>query len=184
MRRLVLLTVLAVVATLLPAAPSSSADLPSAAQWRADVREVMAGSRAHLAERAASAAPGERLAINLDVDNTMLATEYATGEPVRPVLRLARTARRLGIAVLVNTARDESQRARTARKLAEAGYVVDRLCLRQRGTGAAAGKQRCRAWFADLGYVLVANVGNHPHDFTGGGYERAYRLPRYGGQLS
>ncbi|WP_134767869.1 HAD family acid phosphatase [Nocardioides sp. 1609] len=184
MRRLVLLAVVALVVTPLSVAPSSSADLPSADRWRADVREAMAGSRAYLAERAATAAPGERLAINLDVDNTMLATEYAAGEPVRPVLRLARTARRLGIAVLVNTARDESQRARTARNLAEAGYVIDGLCLRQRGTGAADGKQRCRASFADLGYVLVANVGNHPHDFTGGGYERAYRLPRYGGRLS
>lgn len=153
-------------------------------QWRADVRDVMKGSRRYLHRRAARATEGEQLAINLDVDNTMLATEFATGRPVRPVLRFARKARRLGIAVFVNTARDESQRDGTLRVVAEAGYRIDGICLRSHGTGAEESKQQCRQRFSDAGYVLVANVGNYPHDFSGGGYERAYRLPNYHGQLS
>ncbi|WP_340539201.1 HAD family acid phosphatase [Nocardioides sp. GXZ039] len=153
-------------------------------QWREDVRAVMKGSRRYLHRRAARATEGEQLAINLDVDNTMLATEFATGRPVRPVLRFARTARRLGIAVFVNTAREESMRDQTVRAVTEAGYDIDGICLRKTGLGAEAGKQRCRRQFRDAGYVLVANVGNYPHDFSGGGYERAYRLPNYHGQLS
>ena len=43
------------------------------------------------------------------------------------------------------------------------------------------GKQRCRDRFIDEGYTLIANVGNNPTDFVGDGYERAYRLPNYGG---
>ena len=35
----------------------------------------------------------------------------------------------------------------------------------------------------DKGFTLVANVGNNKTDFQGGGYEKAYRLPNYGGQL-
>ena len=60
---------------------------------------------------------------------------------------------------------------------------VDRLCMRRKGETLPQGKQRCRAKFAAKGFTLIANVGNNPTDFVGGGYEKAYRLPNYGGQL-
>jgi hypothetical protein len=44
-------------------------------------------------------------------------------------------------------------------------------------------KQRCRASFRADGFRIVANVGNRSTDFVGGGYERAFKLPDYGGRL-
>ncbi len=157
---------------------------PTERQWRADVRQAMRPAPAYLRRRVERATPDERLALNLDVDNTMLATEYAVGRPVRPVLELTRLAHRLGVAVFVNTARDSTQRSRTRRALTGAGFGIDALCLRRPGTSSTYSKPHCRERFRSRGYVLVANVGNNPHDFTGGGYERAFRLPNYGGRLS
>ncbi len=45
------------------------------------------------------------------------------------------------------------------------------------------GKERCRSTYVAQGYTIIANVGNHSTDFTGGDYERAYRLPNYHNRL-
>jgi hypothetical protein len=183
------------VALLLPAGPatasvlpSAEAALPSKARWEADVRAVMAGSTTHLARRArrarANGFPVRRLAINLDIDNTSLATRYDRGRPVEPTLRYVRAARRLGIKVFFNTARPRSWRRGTVRSLRRAGFPVDRLCMARRGEGTVHSKQRCRRAFAADGFRLVGNVGNRRTDFAGRGYERAYRLPDYRGQLA
>ena len=55
--------------------------------------------------------------------------------------------------------------------------------MRKKGETIPHGKQRCRDSFIDAGYTLIANVGNNPTDFVGDGYEQAYRLPNYGGEL-
>lgn len=167
-----------------PVAAAGPQPLPTAAEWRADVKDVMSGSAAYLKARKKRAKPKAKLAINLDIDNTMLATQYDPGAPVRPVLAFARTARRLGIKVFVNTARRASLRDATLEELANAGFEVDGICLRRRGTDAADSKPKCRARFRQQGFKLVANVGNNPTDFSGGGYEKAYRLPNYDGQLT
>jgi hypothetical protein len=162
---------------------SGSAPLPSEKEWRADVRHAMAGGRDYLTRRADR---GGRLAINLDIDNTALATRYDAGRPTPPVLRFARRAERLDIRVFFNTARHrgEGNLRRVAGRLREVGYAVDRICGRRHGEAIVESKQRCRRQFRDRGYTLVANVGNRRTDFVGGGYERRYKLPSYGGRLS
>jgi hypothetical protein len=164
-----------------PSASTSSSGLPSRSRWLADVRTAMEGSHAYLRRRANQEA-GQRLAVNLDIDNTALASQYEWGAPVPPVRSFARLARSRGVAVLFNTGRVASGdgEALARRQLTEAGYHVDEICLRHDGEDAVAGKQRCRRMFANQGYTLIANVGNNETDFTGGGYGRAFRLPNYG----
>ncbi|MCW2608125.1 MAG: hypothetical protein JWO60_2818, partial [Frankiales bacterium] len=127
--------------------------------------------------------PGEKLAVNLDIDNTMLASGYAPGDPVGPTLAFATRARAEGMKVFVNTARINTRRAETIAELQDAGYQVDGICLRKDGESTLSSKKRCRASFRARGFTLVANVGNSRTDFQGGGFEKAYRLPNYDGQL-
>jgi hypothetical protein len=158
---------------------------PTRAEWIQDVREVMAGSGDYLRERTASSVD-EALAVNLDIDNSTIASYYDDREAgaIRRVLRFARLASRLGVQVFFNTARPAALRQRSIDQLTEAGYPVDQLCMRRKGETRLASKQRCRAKFAAQGFTLIANVGNNPTDFAGGGYEVAYRLPNYGGSLA
>ncbi|GAA5141592.1 HAD family acid phosphatase [Nocardioides marinquilinus] len=180
---LVALLLLAPTATAVAPAPRP---LPPESQWRAAVHEVMDGGRAYLTRRAERAPRGARLAINLDIDNTMLATHYAEGRPIRAVRSFVRHARDLGMLVYVNTARRPDRRAETHAELARAGYDVDRICMRPR-KGLARSKATCRARLHDAGFTIVANLGNRPTDFElnrgRAAYERAFRLPHYGKQL-
>jgi hypothetical protein len=167
-----------------PASPAQQSALPSQQHWLADVHRAMSGSETVLSQRVERAAGG-RLAINLDIDNTALATRYDKGAAVADVLALARSAHRHGVAVLFNSARADGAGARleAKRQLTAVGFPVTEVCLRAHGEELVTGKQRCRRHFRDEGYTLIANVGNNATDFAGSGYERAYRLPNYG-QLS
>ena len=170
-----------------PVAQPTPARAATPQRWRRDVNRVMKGSGAYLGRRAERAEPGVRLAVNLDVDNTMLASTYDPGAAVRPVLRFTRRAQREGVAVLVNTARGQESLAKTRRQLRRAGYVVDGLCLRAPDLGVVEGKQACRAGYRDRGYRLVANVGNRSTDFVRAqgeaGWGRTFDLPDYGNTL-
>jgi hypothetical protein len=178
---LVLVTCLGLL--LVPAA-GHARPLPDESKWHVDVRDAMEGSRAYLGRRADRGAG--RLAVNVDIDNTALATHYDRGEATRPVLRFALRAHRLDMAVLFNTARrqGDSNLRKAKRMLRRAGYPVTLICGCHRGDSIVDGKQRCRRLFRDRGYTLVANVGNRRTDFAGRGYERVLRLPSYGGRLS
>ena len=178
-----LLTLLLLSGGLLTGVAPAHAVLPSQSQWEADVRDAMSGSRAYLVRRAEAKKPGEKLAVNLDIDNTMLASGYAPGDAVGPTLAFAARARAEGMKVFVNTARIDTRRAETIDELQNAGYVVDGICLRKDGEATLTSKKRCRASFRARGFTLVANVGNSRTDFQGGGFEEAYRLPNYDGQL-
>jgi predicted secreted acid phosphatase len=156
---------------------------PPRAQWLADVKAAMKGSRGYVEQRAAAAADGERLAINFDIDNTVLATYYDGGGPIPLMTRFARLLQREGVAMVFNTGRVSTMRERTIRQLTRAGFPVAGLCLRNKGETLPVGKQRCRDGFIAEGYTLIANVGNNDTDFMGDGYERAYKLPNYDGEL-
>ena len=165
-----------------PVAPASAA-LPPESQWRHDVRQAMSGSRTYVAARVDGS---EQLAVNLDIDNTSLATRYDGGRAVFVVRRFADFAEERGVAVLFNTGRlrGDGRMARMADRLRAAGFLVTAICGRTRDSeGLAHSKQRCRARFVEQGYTIIANVGNRSTDFTGGDYERAFRLPSYGDQL-
>ncbi len=164
--------------------PAEAAHLPSKRHWVKDTRKAMHGSRAWIATRTASPKPTDgRLAVNLDIDNTALATTYGHGKAVKVVLRFVRYADAHGVAILFNTGRLTSQLSATTKQLRAAGYPVDGLCVRQDGEAVVHSKQRCRSQFVAEGYTIIANVGNHSTDFTGGNYERAFRLPSYHNRL-
>ncbi|MGC4109391.1 MAG: HAD family acid phosphatase [Nocardioides sp.] len=184
--RITLLSLGAVVLTFVMTAaaqPASARPLPSERQWHRDVSAAMAGSRDYL--RAAVAEPGPTYAINLDIDNTSLATHYDPGARIGPVFRLTRWAANHGVAVLFNTARYGANIKAGKRLLRAAGYTVTEICGRSGPkVSLARGKVRCRQHFVDEGYTIVANVGNNRTDFSGTkNYGRAFRLPNYGGRL-
>jgi hypothetical protein len=71
-----------------------------------------------------------------------------------------------------------------AGRLRAAGFTVTAICGRASSEeGLSHSKQRCRRHFVRHGYTIIANVGNRSTDFTGGNYERAFRLRNYGNQL-
>ena len=166
-------------------APAGADDrtAPSREQWLEDVHKAMKGSGAYLAERTAGGDTG--LAINLDIDNSSIATHYdgADAGAIPRILRFANVAREHGVVLVFNTGRANTQRERTLDQLTSAGYVVASLCMRKEGETLAHGKQRCRNRFIRKGLTLIANVGNNRVDFIGDGYEKAYRLPNYDGLL-
>lgn len=159
----------------------SAAALPSERTWLADVHAAMAGSRVRVTRAAAAATTP--LAVNLDIDNTSLATVYDRGQPVRAVLRFARSAQRHGVAVFFNTGRRSDELGRPTRALVRAGFPVTGVCGRRPGGDLVRGKEACRASFVAAGYTIIANVGNSPTDFVGDDQGRAFVLPSYGGRL-
>jgi predicted secreted acid phosphatase len=154
--------------------------VPSRAQWLADVKTDMAGARSYVRQRVAAKAPDEKLAVNFDIDNTVIATYYDGGGAIPKMLRFAHLLDRLDVDLVFNTGRLTSLKQRTVAQLNRVGYPVAGVCLRNKGETLPVGKQRCRNSFIDEGYTLIANVGNNDTDFTGDGYERAFRLPNYG----
>ncbi len=157
--------------------------VPSRAQWLADVKAAMQGSRPYVRERVAAKTPDEKLAVNFDIDNTVIATFYDGGGPIPKMLKFARLLDKLGVALVFNTGRLANQLDRTVRQLTRAGFTVADVCLRNKGETLPVGKQRCRDRFIADGYTLIANVGNNDTDFAGDGYERAFELPNYRGVL-
>ena len=113
--------------------------------------------------------------------------QHLTGDVLRKghrrAGRFARYARSQGVTLLFNTGRERGHLAGVARSLRRVGYDVREICGRKPGETLSHSKQRCRAHFVAEGYTLIANVGNRSTDFTGGNYERAFRLPNYGNVL-
>ncbi|GAB3246282.1 HAD family acid phosphatase [Nocardioides dilutus] len=185
MTKLVALLTLLTLALGSAAGPASAAErkVPSREQWLKDVSKVMKGSGAYLRERTESGDTG--LAVNFDIDNSSIASYYDGPQAgaIPRILKFATVAQGLGVALVFNTGRLNVQRQRTRTQLSDAGYDVAALCMRRKGETIRHGKQRCRNRFIAAGYTLIANVGNNPTDFTGDGYEKAYRLPNYGGEL-
>lgn len=166
-------------------AAAAKRDVPTREQWIKDVKTAMRGSTPALRARVADAGVDEQLAINFDIDNSTISTYY-DGEDaaaIKRVKRYADLATSLGVGLVFNTGRIKTQRARTIAQLTDAGYPVAMLCMRKKGETIPHGKQRCRDRFAEEGWTLVANVGNNPTDFVGDGYEVAYQLPNYDGEL-
>jgi len=154
--------------------------VPTRAQWLADVKEAMKGSRGYVRQRVAGRTTDEKLAVNFDIDNTVIATYYDGGGAIPQMLRFAHLLDRLDVDLVFNTGRLANQKQRTVDQLTRAGFAVAGVCLRTKGETLPVGKQRCRDSFIDAGYTLVANVGNNDTDFVGDGYERAFRLPNFG----
>jgi predicted secreted acid phosphatase len=160
--------------------PAAKRTVPTRAQWLADVKAAMQESRPYVRQRVASKTPDEKLAVNFDIDNTVVATYFDGGGAIPRMLKFARLLDKLGVALVFNSGRLANQQRRTVSQLTRVGYPVAGVCLRKKGETLAVGKQRCRDDFVAAGYTLIANVGNNPTDFEGDGYERAFVLPNYG----
>ncbi len=160
--------------------PAAKRKAPSRTQWLTDVRTAMLGSAGYARQRVAAKASDEQLAVNFDIDNTVIATYYNGGGAIPRMLRFAKLLDKLGVAVVFNTGRVASQHDRTVAQLTRSGFPVDAVCLRAKGATLPVGKQTCRDRFIEEGYTLIANVGNNNTDFVGDGYERAFKLPNYG----
>jgi plasmid replication initiation protein len=179
-----LASALALAAVALLAGSSAASRMPSEKQWHRDVARVMKGSSAYVDSRVARR--HGKLAINLDIDNSALASHYRRGTATPAVLRLAEHAHAEGVALLFNTARVGPPLKHARAELRKAGYAVTRVCGRTSAKEPVRhSKQRCRARFVRHGFKIIANVGNHVTDFSGRkNYGRAYRLPNYDGRLS
>lgn len=165
-----------------------------------DIAAVAAETTAWLEERGAAKKPGERLAVVIDIDETMLSNlpeirrnDYAYIRPnwvawinsgrapvIVPVGELFRTARRLGIAVIIITGRLESEQPATAANLRAVGYdgwaqlhFKPDDSVDPTGVFKTAWRQRLIA----EGWTIVANVGDQESDFAGGLAERNFKLP-------
>ncbi len=152
------------------------------------------------AQRAAAAKPGERLALILDVDETMLSNlpeirrnDFAYIRPswvawinsgqapvLAPVLEIFRTARQLGVAVIVLSGRLESERPGTEANLRRAGYDGwTQLHFKPDDTKGSTGafKTARRQRLIAEGWTIIANVGDQESDFAGGLAEKNFKLP-------
>ena len=172
---------LALAMTVLVPSTAEAARMPTKKKWVSDTYKAMNGSRAWVRDRVAKG--GTKLALNLDIDNTSLATYYDRGKPVAVTLRLVKYAKSKGVHILFNTGRNVSKRNATIQQLKRAGYPVDGLCAHYKGEPLRKSKQRCRQSFVNNGFTIIANIGNRNTDFIGKNYEKAYRLPNYGNRL-
>ncbi len=143
----------------------------------------MAGSRAYVRQRVAAKAPDEMLAVNFDIDNTVIATYYDGGGAIPKMLKFAR--------FLERARRGAALQQRPAGQRCEqrtVGQLEPRRLPRRRPLPAGQGPARspsassaAATSSSPRGYTLIANVGNNDTDFEGDGYERAYVLPNYDG---
>ncbi|MGC9442131.1 HAD family acid phosphatase [Streptomyces sp. WG5] len=171
------------------AAASAAADVDYDT-WQKDCRAVMDQALPYLKERIADAAPGEKQAIVLDIDNTSLETDFGFSYPQpanRPVLEAAQYAQERGVALFFVTARPGIIEAPTEWNLAHAGYESSGVHVRgflDLFRDVAEYKTEQRAEIESKGYTIIANIGNSATDLSGGHAEKTFKLPDYDGQLS
>src|SRR4029078_11796796 len=105
--------------------------LPSERHWRKDCARVMAGSDAYVDR--VTVDQSVRYAINLDIDNSTLASHYRPGSGVPALLSFATYANQVhGVALLFNTARTGAELKHARALLAESGSPVTEVCGRER----------------------------------------------------
>ena len=168
-----------------------------------DFADAAAEARAWIERRADARRPGERLAIVLDVDETVLSNlphmraedfgyhprnwsdwiDSANAPALRPMLDLFRAARARDVAVLfLSGRRDPRERAGTEENLRRAGFAGYAALRLDSPADAglptsAARKTAARAAWAAEGWSIIAAIGDQESDLAGGHAERAFKLP-------
>ena len=159
--------------------------------WAHDIDKQADRAIAYLRHRAALRRPEEKLALILDIDDTMLSTyqemsdadfgytpsvfdawvQTAQAPAIPGTLRLYREAQRLGVSIFVITGRTESQRPPTERNLRQQGFDGwQQLAMRPDAHGPetiGAFKAVVRGQIAAAGYTLALNVGDQWSDLKG-----------------
>jgi 5'-nucleotidase (lipoprotein e(P4) family) len=163
--------------------------------------DTITDALALLEERVAARKPGEKLAIVLDIDETVLSnleqldgSDYCydkaawnvwvdTGvpKPIDGAMRLYDWAREHEIAIMFLSGRKEPQRAATERALKDAGFTQwTELLLRgpeESELKAAEYKAGRRAQLEEQGYAIVLNLGDQASDLAGGHAEQSLLMP-------
>ncbi len=169
-------------------------------EYEAGVKAAVAPALEFLAERVARKAPGEWLAVVLDIDETALTNlphmrafdfgyvppEWdawvAKGEApaIAPVLAFFQAARKAGVEVIFITGRKESDRPGTEKNLRATGFG-DYAALWLKPNGAKITtekfKTETRRKLQAEGRVIIANVGDQESDLAGGFAERIFKVP-------
>lgn len=100
---------------------------------------------------------------------------------IEPTLQVFRTARAAGVAVFFITGRPESQRVATERNLRAVGYQdYAKLFMVPNGAHFASAvdfKMPVRVQIEQLGFTIIANMGDQPSDLLGGHAEKKFLLP-------
>lgn len=167
-------------------------------QYDRDIAAVAAKARAWLERRAPRG--GGKLAMVFDLDETLFSNwpntrahdfgyiakdwtawvDEGKAPPIEPVRDLYRTARRLGIDVILITGRRERDRPGTEKNLRaiECTDYAALICKPDEaketsGAFKLAARQRLTA----EGWTIVANIGDQESDLAGGFAERTFKLP-------
>jgi predicted secreted acid phosphatase len=179
----------------------------SSGRYEAEVASVFARAKGYLERRARA---GGKLAIVLDIDETILSnaallklndwTLFLTGptnsvagpcslvewirlergDAIAPALELIGQARAQGVAVFLITARPESLRGPTERKLHSIGCEWTGLMLKPsklKVKSEVEYKAAARQKLAEQGYAVLMSVGDQQSDLDGGFAERTFKLP-------
>lgn len=105
----------------------------------------------------------------------------ARSPAIAPTLGLAQIAQKHHVAIFFITGRYETERTATERNLHAVGYPEwIELFMRPDGTttpSAADYKLPCRERIEQMGYTIIANVGDQPSDLAGAHAERVFLLP-------
>ncbi|HEX7739095.1 MAG TPA: HAD family acid phosphatase, partial [Marmoricola sp.] len=138
---------------------ATAAKLPTRKQWLRDIHRILheRHARRYIARRAASPSHN-KLALNLDIDNTVHATSFGGG-PIPEMLALTRFAHKHGVAIMFNTGRRNDERNQTRSLLRNDGYRFRTLCMRHPHEALVHSKQRCRKKFERRGWTLIENIG-------------------------
>lgn len=163
--------------------------------------DAVTDALALLDARVAARKRGEKLAIVLDIDETILSNleqldgsdycydkaawntwvETGVPKPIHGAERLYGWAREHEVAVVFLTGRKEPQRAATERALRGAGFAEwTELLLRdtsENELGAAEFKAGRRAKLEEQGYTIALTVGDQASDLDGGHSEKILLMP-------
>ena len=168
-------------------------------QYESEIAKVVKPAHDWIESRAASAAPGEKLAAVFDIDETALSnlpymmdcglcssSAQARLYPadrlpaIPPVRELFNFAKSKGITIFFITGRYESGRDLAVRTLQAAGYSGwEDLQMRLIGNSDPARimKAAVRQSIERKGYKIILNIGDQLSDLAGGYSERTYKLP-------
>jgi acid phosphatase len=123
-----------------------------------------------------------RMAVVLDIDETSLSNYSANeaGKAIAPTLQVFNDARARGIAIFFVTGRPETQRQVTVENLEREGFHNwQGLTLKPVGSTltTVAYKSAARAAVEQLGFRIIANIGDQYSDLAGGHADRAFKIP-------
>ena len=170
--------------------------------WNEAIAMQASKAKAYVAKRTHGKHAAKKPALVLDIDETALnnvaCLEDQNGIPYdaavyagcaaaydapafKPVLKLFKHAKDLGIKVFFITGRPEQVRAGTLQNLKAAGYTGRYRLILQPADYAKESKvpfkSGARKQIEKRGFTIVANVGDQKSDLKGGFSERTYKLP-------